>query len=386
MKRHIMKRYFVLPLFFSFALAVVLATPLAHAQTGSIKGVCKDLDGTPVAGAEVEWYGTDTGRKYTLTTNKKGEYFSLGVLPGKYNVKLTKDGKEMFHINGVVVTSGETTTDIDLKKEQAAAAAGQGKTPEQLKAEQEQREKISKENNTVKALNDKIVEANTASAAGDFEKAIASLNEAVAMDNTRDLIWFKLGDAYRQSAPKQTDPDEKKKRYESAVTDYQKAIELRKGSEQAAKDPENNKKLAAYYNNLAEAYSKENKVDDSITAYNQAAQLAPDNAAQYYFNEGAVLTNAGKADEANVAFDKVIAADPSKALAYYWKGINLIGKATVGKDNKMVAPDGTAEAFQKYLELDPNGPQAQVAKDMLASIGAPVETGFGTKKKPPVKK
>lgn len=386
MKRHIMKRYFVLPLFFFFALAVVLATPLAHAQTGSIKGVCKNLDGTPVAGAEVEWYGTDTGRKYTLKTNNKGEYFSLGVLPGKYNVKLTKDGKEMFHINGVVVTSGETTTDIDLKKEQAAAAAGQGKTPEQLKAEQEQREKISKENNTVKALNDKIVEANTASTAGDFEKAIASLNEAVAMDNTRDLIWFKLGDAYRQSAPKQTDPDEKKKRYESAVTDYQKAIELRKGSEQAAKDPENNKKLAAYYNNLAEAFSKEGKVDDSITAYNQAAQLAPDNAAQYYFNEGAVLTNAGKADEANVAFDKVIAADPSKALAYYWKGINLIGKATVGKDNKMVAPDGTAEAFQKYLELDPNGPQAQVAKDMLASIGASVETGFGTKKKPPVKK
>jgi tetratricopeptide (TPR) repeat protein len=386
MKRHIMKRYFALPLFFFFALAVVLATPLAHAQTGSIKGVCKNLDGTPVAGAEVEWYGTDTGRKYTLKTNNKGEYFSLGVLPGKYNVKLTKDGKEMFHINGVVVTSGETTTDIDLKKEQAAAAAGQGKTPEQLKAEQEQREKAAKENNTVKALNDKIVEANTASTAGDFEKAIASLNEAVAMDNTRDLIWFKLGDAYRQSAPKQTDPDEKKKRYESAVTDYQKAIELRKGSEQAAKDPENNKKLAAYYNNLAEAFSKEGKVDDSITAYNQAAQLAPDNAAQYYFNEGAVLTNAGKADEANVAFDKVIAADPSKALAYYWKGINLIGKATVGKDNKMVAPDGTAEAFQKYLELDPNGPQAQVAKDMLASIGASVETGFGTKKKPPVKK
>ena len=381
-----MKRYFVLPLFFFFALAVVLATPLAHAQTGSIKGVCKNLDGTPIAGAEVEWYGTDTGRKYTLKTNNKGEYFSLGVLPGKYNVKLTKDGKEMFHVNGVVVTSGETTTDIDLKKEQAAAAAGQGKTPEQLKAEQEQREKALKENNTVKALNDKIVEANTASTAGDFEKAIASLNEAIAMDNTRDLIWFKLGDAYRQSAPKQTDPDEKKKRYESAVADYQKAIELRKGSEQAAKDPENNKKLAAYYNNLAEAFSKEGKVDDSIAAYNQAAQLAPDNAAQYYFNEGAVLTNAGKADEANVAFDKVIAADPSKALAYYWKGINLIGKATVGKDNKMVAPDGTAEAFQKYLELDPNGPQAQVAKDMLASIGAPVETGFGTKKKPPAKK
>jgi tetratricopeptide (TPR) repeat protein len=380
MKRLIMNRYFILPLF--LALAVVLSAPQVQAQTGSVKGVCKDLDGAPIVGAEVEWYGTDTGRKYTLTTNKKGEYFSLGILPGKYNVKLSKDGKEMFHYTGVAVTSGEITQDIDLKKEQALNAAGQGKTPEQIKAEQEQRDKAAKENNTVKALNDKILEANAASTAGDFEKAIATLNDAVAMDNTRDLLWFKLGDAYRQSAPKQTDSDEKKKRYESAVTDYQKAIEIRKGSEQAAKDPENNKKMAAYYNNLAEAFSKEGKVDDSIAAYNQAAQLAPDNAAQYYFNEGAVLTNAGKADEANIAFDKVIAADPNKALAYYWKGINLIGKATVGKDNKMVAPDGTAEAFQKYLELDPNGPQAQVAKDMLASIGATIETGFGTKKKP----
>jgi hypothetical protein len=47
----------------------------------------------------------------------------------------------------------------------------------------------------------------------------------------------------------------------------------------------------------------------------------------------------------------------------------------------MTAPDGTAEAFQKYIELDPNGPMAQTAKDMLATIGATVETGFGTKKK-----
>ncbi|MFZ3340166.1 MAG: tetratricopeptide repeat protein [Terriglobales bacterium] len=375
-----MNRYFILPLF--LALAVVFSAPLAHSQTGTVKGVCKNVDGTPIAGAEVEWDNTDTGQKYTLKTDKKGQYFSLGILPGKYNVKLSKDGKEIFHYTGVPVSSGDNTQDIDLKKEQAVIAAASGKTPEQLKAEEEQREKAAKENNTVKALNEKLNEANAATTAGDFEKAIATLNEAIAIDNTRDLIWFKLADAYRMSAPKQTDPEEKKKRYEMAIADYQKAIDIRKGSEQAAKDPENNKKLAAYYNNLAEVYSKEGKVDGSIVAYNQAAQLAPDNAAQFYFNEGAVLTNAGKPDEANAAFDKVIAADPNKALAYYWKGINLIGKATVGKDNKMVAPYGTAQAFQKYLELDPSGPMAQTAKDMLASIGAPVETGFGTKKKP----
>jgi tetratricopeptide (TPR) repeat protein len=256
-------------------------------------------------------------------------------------------------------------------------------TPEQAKALKEQAEKNAAENKTVGSLNDKLNAAKMASDAGDFETAIATLNAANQIDSTRDLIWFKLGDAYRMSAPKQSDPAEKQKRYEMAAADYQKAIDLRSASEAAQKDPNNNKNMAVYCNNLAEVYAKSNKVDDSVANYNKAAGLDPAHAATYLFNEGAVLTNAGRVDDAIVAFDKVIAADPTKALAYYWKGVNLIGKATL-KGDKMVAPEGTAEAFQKYLELDPNGPLAQPAKDMLASIGATVETGFG--KKEPVKK
>src|SRR5262249_23039517 len=154
---------------------------------------------------------------------------------------------------------------------------------------------------------------------------------------------------------------------------------LRAASTDAQKDPEANVKLAAYYNNLAEVYAKSNKVDDAVATYAKAAQLDPTHAAQYYFNTGAVLTNAGKVDDAITAFDKVIAADPTRADAYYWKGVNMIGKATL-KGDKMVAPDGTAEAFNKYLELAPTGPYAQPAKDMLASIGASVETGFKKQK------
>jgi tetratricopeptide (TPR) repeat protein len=374
-----MKRYFILPIL--CAVIAALSAPVAYSQnTGTVKGTCRDVDGKPISGATVEWISAETGRTYTLKTNAKGEYFSLGIIPGKYNVKLTKDGKELFHINGLPVGLDEFDQDIDLKKEQASQAQAQGKTPEQLKAEEEQRQKAAKEQNTVASLNEKLKEASAASDAGDYDKAIATLNDANSIDATRDLIWFKLADAYRMSATKQTDPDEKKKRLEIAATDYQKAIDLRKESPQAQKDPDSNQKMAAYYNNLAEAYSKTNKPDDAITAYNQAAQLDPAHAATYYFNEGAVLTNSGRADDAIGAFDKVIAADPTKALAYYWKGINLIGKATVGKDNKMVAPDGTADAFQKYLELDPNGPMAQTAKDMLAQIGAKVETGYGKAK------
>jgi tetratricopeptide (TPR) repeat protein len=372
-----MKKYFAL--IFLVGLAISLSAPMAIAQTtGSVKGVCKDTEGKPIAGAEVVWTGVENGHSYTIKTNNKGEYFSLGIMPGVYNVRLMKDGTELFHINGFYEEVADSTLDFDLKKE---AESGVGKSADQ-KGAAELAAKAAKEKNTVKAINDKLNEAKAASDAGDMDKTISILTEANAIDSTRDLVWFRLGDAYAASAAKQTDSDEKKKRYGSAAEDYQKSIDLRKASEQAQKDPDNNKKLAAYYNNLAQTYSKMNKLDDAITNYNQAAQLDATGAATYYFNEGAVLTNAGRTDDAIAAFDKTIATDPTRALAYYWKGINLIGKETVGKDNKTIVPPGTAEAFQKYLELDPNGPMAQTAKDMLATIGVTVETNFGKKKQP----
>jgi len=374
-----MNKYFILPLL--LVLAVGLSAPLAFAQNmGSVKGICKDVEGKPIAQAEVQWTGTESGHKYTLKTNNKGEYFSLGIVPDKYNVKLVKDGKELWHFNGVQKGLDETALDFDLKKEMANAAQGQGMSAEEAAKMKEAAAKAENEKKTVGTLNEKLKAANAASDAGDFETAIATLTEANQIDSTRDLIWFKLADAYRMSAPKQTDPAEKQKRYEMAAGDYQKAIEMRSASETAKKDPDNNKNLAAYYNNLADAYAKSNKVDDSVASYNKAAELDPAHAATYLFNEGAVLTNVSRVDDAIAAFNKVIAADPTKADAYYWKGVNLIGKATL-KGDKMVAPEGTAEAFKKYLELAPDGKLAQPAKDMLASIGATIETGYGTKKK-----
>lgn len=387
-----MKKYWAVILLLTLGLAV--SPRLLSAQaSGSVKGVCKDAQGNPVADAVVVWTNMDNGQKFVLKTNKKGEYFSLGITAGKYNAVLyrnaddQKAGKELDHVNGFPVQIDENVYNFDIKKEMEDQAKGQGMSAEELKQRQEQAQKAQKENNTVKNLNEKLTAAKTAADAGDYDTAIAALNDANQIDPTRDLVWFKLADYYRMSAAKQTDSAEKAKRYGSAIEDYQKAIDLKKAAPADPKDPTAAAKtLAAYYNNLAEAESKTGKVDDAIKTYNLAAQTDPSHAGQYYFNTGAVLTNAGKADDALAAFDKVIAADPTRADAYYWKGVNLIAKETTDKDNKVVAPPGTAESFQKYLELAPTGPYADAAKQMLASIGASVETSFGTKKKSTTKK
>jgi tetratricopeptide (TPR) repeat protein len=386
-----MKKHFAIFLFVIVALGLCVP-PVFGQASGTVKGTVKDPDGKPMVDAIVLYSNNDNGQKYSIKTNKKGEYFSLGISPGKYTVTLYKNadeqkaGKELDKANNFQVQLGDNEPlDFDAKKQQEAAAKGQGLTPEQVKQIQEQREKQEKEKSTVGKLNEKLNAAKTAADAGDFDTAIAALTEANQTDPSRDLVWFKLGDYYRMSAAKQTDTAEKQKRLASAVESYQKAIDIKKAAP-ADKDPAASAKtLAAYYNNMAEAFAKSGKTDDAVKTYEMAAQADPTAAAQYYFNTGAVLTNAGKVDEAVVAFDKVIAADPNKADAYYWKGVNMIGKATL-KGDKMVAPEGTAEAFQKYLELQPTGTFADPAKQMLTSIGGSVETTFGNKKKAAPKK
>jgi tetratricopeptide (TPR) repeat protein len=380
-----MRKRLVVPVL--IGLLAAWCAPFAFAQaSGTVKGVCKDAQGNPIAGAQVEWVNTDNGRKYSIKTNNKGEYFSLGITPGKYNVKLLQNGNELWHFNNVGVELDEMTLDFDLKKEQAAAAAGAGLTPEQLKAREEAAAKAQKENNTIKSLNDKLSAAKQAADAGDYATAVTTMTDATQIDPNRDLLWAKLGDYNLGAANKETDAAAKTKSYDDATTDYQKAIDLKqKTLDTDAKKAEAAKIVASYYNNLGQAQAKSGKTDDAAKSYQQAAQLDPAGAGQYYFNLGAILTNANVTNDAKMrqaavdAFDKAIAADPNKADAYYWKSTNLIGAATLQGD-KMVAPPGTAEGFQKYLELQPTGPHAEEAKAMLASLGASVETSFGNKK------
>jgi tetratricopeptide (TPR) repeat protein len=341
----------VLILFF-FTLVLGLTLP-ALAQTGTVKGSLKDDASKPIAGAIVDMQNLENGRKIELKTDKGGNFFSIGVPIGNYKVLFLQDGKQIFSIAKYPVAGGDGNPDlnIDLAKERAS----QANNPQN--AEQAKKiEAAKKENEKIGNLNAMLKQANDAMTANNYDQAIQIMQQATAQDQTHDLLFARLGDAYLGG-----------KKYPEAVDAYGKAIAL---------DP--NK--AAYHNNMAQALAKSGQTDKALAEYDTAAKLEPASAATYYFNEGAVLTNSGKVDEAITAFDKVIAADPTKADAYYWKGVNMVGKAKTGANGKFEAPEGTAEAFNKYLELAPDGKYADPAKQMLQTIGAPVTTTYGTKK------
>ena len=142
--------------------------PVFAQASGTVKGVCKDAQGNPIVDGVVVWTNQDNGQKYTLKTNKKGEYFSLGLIAGQVQrhslqeCGRQKAGKEMDHLNGFPVQLDENTLDFDVKKEMENTAKGKGFTPEQLKQMQEQQAKAEKETTTVKTLNEKLNAAKTA--------------------------------------------------------------------------------------------------------------------------------------------------------------------------------------------------------------------------------
>ncbi len=343
-----MKKYITLSLF--LVLLLGLSAVQGVAQVTGIKGVCKDQEGKFITDGVVEVTNADTGRKVTTKTNKNGEYSIIGLTPGTYNTVLLRNDVAVDGINKIPIGLGDNReVDFDLKKDVAAKG---GPTEEQLKKQQE----VTKNNEKIKGLNAKLAEARDLEKAGNYDQAVTLMQEATTAEPTQDLLWAYLGDAYVGA-----------KKYPEAVDAYEKAVKLK---------PDN----ALYHAGLANAYAKSNQPDKAVAEYQAAAQADPANAAANYFNMGAVYTNTGKVDDAITAFNKTIELKPDRADAYYWKGVNLIGKATTDKSGKMVAPAGTAQAFNKYLELDPTGKYADAAKQMLATIGAPVETTFGKQK------
>jgi tetratricopeptide (TPR) repeat protein len=352
----------------------------AMAQAGycSVKGKVTDLEGKPMPDVVVDLVSQDNGAKYHLKTDKKGEYFSIGINPSTYEITFSKDGKALYSFHNYRVSlqkeNGLNVIDLDLAKEAAAGkAVGQTKMTEEQKKEAE---KIEKENSTIKGLNEMLAQARAAQQAGNIDEAVGIMTKATQMDPSRDLLWGRLAELQLITARKDTDAASRTEKYTQAATSYKKAIELASTST----TPATKALVGPYNNNLGEALAKTGKVDEAIAAYNTATQVDPANAGSYYFNLGATLTNANKPDEAIAAYDKAIAASPEKPEPYYYKGIALLGKATF-KGDKMVPVPGTTEAFNKYLELAPDGPLAEPAKQMLTSVGATVTTSIGGKKK-----
>jgi tetratricopeptide (TPR) repeat protein len=234
--------------------------------------------------------------------------------------------------------------------EAGAAALDQARQAKEamMKAPADQREALKP---NVTALTDKAIT--------EFEAAKAAAPEK---DSNLHLIMARLGDAYDAAG-----------RTDDAIAAYKRAIEL--------------KPSFAYYNNLGGIEGRAGKVDEASAAYQKAAELDPAQAAQAWRNFGITMYNANKYKDAVEPLKKATELDPKNAQSWYLLGTVLVGSMGFKKVGDKDVPDvqpGTVEAYQHAIDLDPNGPWGQQAKqglDMLNQIAPGIATSVTTKKK-----
>jgi len=369
---------------------------IACAQVSGIEGIVKDPDGKPIVGAIVKIERKDIKGNYSVKSEKKGHYGHYGLPLGTYKLTLEIDGKTADVVDNVRTRLGDPLSiPFNLhpaRPQQAAGGPGGGIAPPppppekdrtMSKEERAAIEKANKEKEAIlaknKALNeafqagkaavekaaseqDPDAQALAAKKGADYDTAIENFKKAADMDATQSVIWANLADAYVSDS--KVKPAEAADLRTKGIEAYKKAIELKPD------DP-------TLYNNYALVLGYQKQIPEAQAALEKAAQLDPPGAGRYYYNLGAVLVNTGQNDPAGVAFKKAIDADPNYADAQYQYGIYLTSQAkTDTKTGAVTAVPGTIEAFQKYLDLKPDGPFAESAKGMISMLGGKVTTTF----------
>jgi tetratricopeptide (TPR) repeat protein len=359
------------------AVPLFLVAGWAVAQTSSIAGTVIGEDGQPLKDAVVKITRKDIKGNYKTTSNRKGEYFHAGLPLGMYIVSLEVNAKEVDRVDNVRTRLGDATNvEFNLQRLkqrqeafQKAAESGQ-LTPEQARAlSAEQRaalERTSKERQQAmaknKALNDAFNTGMQALQAKQFDQAAEAFIKASEMDPKQHVVWAHLADAYIGQGSEKTGA-EQEALLNKGLDAYVKALELKPDE-------------AAYHNNYALALARAKKFPEAQAELQKAVQIDPTNAGRYYYNLGALLVNSNQLEPSGDAFKKAIEADPKYADAHYQFGMYLVAKATTTADGKITFPPGTKEAFQKYLELRPDGPFAESAKAMLVTLESQIETQY----------
>ena len=354
--------------------ALLLASGVSYGQQGRLAGKVIGEDGQPVQGAiiRVKRQAMPGGAK--TKTNKRGEYLFAFLVMGVYNVTLEINGKEVGRVNNInPALAGESETlDFDLAKVKSYTAAAQSgnltsdqlknMTSAQRKAYQAslktRRQQLSKN----KALNDAFNAAMEAAQMKNYPLAITEFKKAAVADATQVAVWAQY--AKTQAAFAETKRgDEAKQLRTGSIDSYRKALAI---------DPSH----AAFRNNLALELIKNGEIDEGKVELEKAATLDPANGGKYYFNLGAVMVNRGNAIAAADAFRKATEISPNYSRAYYQLGIALMSSAAIDDNGVPTPVPGTIEAFQKYVEIEPQGTYAPSAKAMIQTLSMAVDLSY----------
>lgn len=295
---------------------------MAQYSSGRTFGTVTDESGKPVAEARlvvVDPAGTTF--RLEVKTDRKGNYsYSLADAARTYQVRIEKEGYQPREEKVKVPIGGNTRNDYQIFTLEEAQRRSQA----QAVASGE----LTATDKAVLIFNEGAERAQ----AQDWPAAMAKFTEALALDPELQAAHSAMATGYLVA-----------KEYAKAVAAAEKALTLNPNDRKAQQV-------------RVEGYRG---LGDTAKAAEAAAALAavdPKAAASQLLEEAAKLYNNGSIKEAMPVLEKAIAAHATLGKAYYLLGMCHVN---LGENAKAKA------ALEKFLELAPDDPDAQTAREML---------------------
>ena len=271
--------------------SVLCSAAFLLAVTGTIKGKVTDGEGKPLKDVSITLKDEARGQVYTMKTDKKGNYYLIGIAPADYRMKFEKAGFQDLAGVVAIVPDKENVFDALL-----AVVVAKPVKP---------------------AWEQKNLQAHDLYMQNKYEEALALYLEILAADPNVAFIQFNAGNCTYHLG-----------NYEAAARSFKEAVRLKPDFFEA-------------YTNLANAYGRLKRFEEAVPIFEEAIRSYPTNG-PLYFSLGLLYLNSGQGPKAAACLEKAVALDPKNPSGYSSLGIAYTQTGDYAR---------AVEYYEKYLGL-----------------------------------
>ena len=317
-----------------------LAAGAQESPQGIVRGRVLDEQRQPLAGAVILIRHRSSGNEFRVSTGEDGRFRQRNLFPGRYHLTVLRDGETLWRVPfRLTLVQMSVQVELDIGKLREAARSFERFTADlrkQNSEESERRRQVvalrARHNRGVRLLRE-----------GKHTEAMAEFRSVLETEPGLTSTQAMLASAYTRVG-----------REEDAMAAYRGLM---------TKEPDE----ASHYNNLAILLAEAGRFDEAVMNFEQARRRDKQRTGTYEFNLGAAYLQAGQFKRSSEYFRNSLRRDPTRADAQYFYGLSLIREGARGKKQR-----NAVKAMRRYLQLEPEGPYAEAARDHLQQLGAPV--------------
>lgn len=316
----------ILTILFTIMIAGGLLSTTVFSQSGRgtarQKGVVLDKDNNPIKGAAVGIEFLDSRDpliKHETKTNKKGEFIFSGLGYGKWQITASYKNLQP-QVKTVTVSQININPVVTLVLQKSAKTIAE--------------EKLKQEASLVE-------QGNQAFNDGKFKEALDFYQKFLADNPEFYQLNINIGNCHKELGE-----------FDEAVTAFQKVIELAKEDEKDI--PLKAKALAG----IGEITMKRDDIQTAMEYFKKSIELNPKDEILAY-NVGEICFAGNKNEEAIKYYDLAAQINPQWSEPHLKKGYVYMN---LGDFKKAI------ESLNKFLELDPDNPQAPVVKEIISGL------------------